>query len=96
MGRGAEVQQGHTKCKTKEHHILHFSLNFYFKTHILILQMLGCHPGGPFGPLDGGQMELLRLLDKGQKGFLGLGVRARIATESLECKTKSEQTLHFL
>ena len=31
--------------------------------------MLGCQPCGPFGPLDGGQMEPLRLLDKGQKGF---------------------------
>ena len=67
----------------------------FFSTHLLRLEMLGCQPGGPFGPLDGGQLEPLRLLDKGQKGFLGLGVRARIPTEPLQCKTKAQQHLHI-
>ena len=58
--------------------------------------MLGGGPDGPLGPLNGGQMELLKLLDKGQKGFLGLWVGARIATESTKCKIKAFQILHFL
>ena len=58
--------------------------------------MLGCGPDGPLGPLNGGQMELLKLLDKGQKGFLGLWIGARIATESTQCKINAFQILHFL
>ena len=42
--------------------------------------MLGC-PDGLFGFLDGGQMELLRLLYNDQKGFLGLWIGFRIDTE---------------
>ena len=58
--------------------------------------MLGCGPDGPLGPLDGGQMGLLRLLDKGQQGILSFWTRARIATKSLKCKIKAHQSLHFL
>ena len=58
--------------------------------------MLGCGPDGPLGPLDGGQMGLLRLLDNGQKGILSFWTRARIARKSLKCKIKAHQILHFL
>ena len=47
----------------------------------LILQLLGCVPDEPFGPLDGGQMELLRPLDDGQKSFLCLWIGGSLAPE---------------